>query len=202
MSLTPEELAAIRARAEAATPNWVEGTMGVDDDHGNLARVYVYGHPNDGSGEARYAAAVDFIVNARTDIPRLLDALKATQAALDQCVALSDDTIKALRDAGANNHSPYPHRCVAALAQERDEARTALAEAQRKLAQATRSRETRKEQLAACMREVTMRDERINKLLAAKLATAVQALERVVGCYPHGVASKALEAINAEAPPK
>lgn len=72
--LSAEEMAEIRARADAATAgpwtddNWERVRPADGDANGSVDICHVYGHRNDREGNNRR-----FIAHARVDVPRLLD---------------------------------------------------------------------------------------------------------------------------------
>lgn len=93
--LTAEELLAIRARAEKASPGpWVKDTPIPGVPRAMIADLvgwFVY--PTQ-SGVARSVDDADFIANARTDVPRLL----ATITAQSRLIALAETLVGAVAD--------------------------------------------------------------------------------------------------------
>lgn len=76
--LTPEERAEIRARADAATGGlWVVVYDGTERSVETTESGRFVCHLN--SNMLRYSDDADFIAAARTDVPRLLDALEAAE---------------------------------------------------------------------------------------------------------------------------
>jgi hypothetical protein len=91
-ALTDEELAAMQVRADAATPgpwrSWIEGRdhwggdtfiqmSGVAERASDLYLLFDRAH-------AAYEADHDFIAHARTDVPRLIAALRAIRAEVER----------------------------------------------------------------------------------------------------------------------
>jgi hypothetical protein len=79
MRLTNEELAAIRERAEKATPGpWFKES----DEYGNINVYFAWDAPNGGNEVVERIDSeddADFIANARTDIPKLLAHIEALE---------------------------------------------------------------------------------------------------------------------------
>ncbi|MBX6723652.1 MAG: hypothetical protein IRY92_10550 [Dactylosporangium sp.] len=92
--MTPEELAAIRARAEAATPGpwtvdeglvWDDGTGECECQWYREIRGWTdHGVPCDAGYLVLSREDATFIAHAREDIPRLLDEVEALRARADQ----------------------------------------------------------------------------------------------------------------------
>jgi hypothetical protein len=79
--LTPEEIAAIRERAEKATPGpwtWLYGLRN------KLFTPVALFHDGKIVGRFVWEHDAEFIAHAREDIPRLLDALEATYAEIER----------------------------------------------------------------------------------------------------------------------
>ena len=87
MPLTAEELAAIQARVEAATPGPWDAVVGT----ASIYPVYAVGSTH--GGVARLISSeynvpdVEFIANSRQDVPRLLAMVAEYQAALECIVS-------------------------------------------------------------------------------------------------------------------
>ena len=84
MRLTPEERAAIRARAEAATPGeWrLLSPYSGGSIVANCERAIVLFNPSGNPHNSCMKADSDFVANARQDVPALLADLEAADAAL------------------------------------------------------------------------------------------------------------------------
>jgi len=104
---TTDQLAAIEARAQAATEGpWdyepFDGAFGVYSlemqDNGDLSAVIGY-YASEGEGGSK--ADADFIAHARTDVPALLAMVREQQARLDAATAILDEwaSYKAFPDA-------------------------------------------------------------------------------------------------------
>jgi len=84
-TITAEELKAIRARCEAATPGpWSL----VDEEVRHCIHIPAHRHPIIITMSINEEADTNFIVHAREDVPRLLDALEAANGR----VAMLDST--------------------------------------------------------------------------------------------------------------
>jgi len=89
--MTAQELNAIRARCDAATPGpWI--TCSCDDDSFWGATVYVEQEGHDDEYIAHFSkdqiADAEFIARARADVPALLAALEQAQAERDALAAV------------------------------------------------------------------------------------------------------------------
>lgn len=102
-TLTDEELAAIESRTEAATPGpWrVEPDDGGHDFHGFATQTRITTEEWPGGGWSRYGfnpVDAEFISHARTDVPRLIAALRASRTDAENLEEASRTVIAALED--------------------------------------------------------------------------------------------------------
>lgn len=119
--LTDEELEAIQARCDAATPgDWAVNTNYPFDGMGGCGHRYVESEAGWVCSTGTKNRNVEFIANAKQDIPRLISDLAAVKEDLRELLQLRDRWIDEVRNAGIDDQRAWAEEVVDALSQVRD----------------------------------------------------------------------------------